>query len=127
MTHSTHNVTPIEDHHFTPFASLLLHFPMAVNKVVGSSQIYYEYKPQKRTLEVTVFYRRIGGMGERIDLELTRTAYSFSELEDMVRQEYVWADHFYNHRGGVAHASCKECMSEFGEKLKDAMTKPIVT
>lgn len=115
MKPTTHVTHAIEEHHFTPFASLLMHFPMAVNKVVRENQIYYEYKPQKRVLEATIFYRRVGGHNERIDIEFDRTAYSFGELEDMVRSEYAWADHFYNHRN-VAHDECGDCTAQISAK-----------
>ena len=109
----THQTTPIRDEHFTPFASLLLHFPAAVAKVVGANAIYYEYKPKKNTLEATIFYRREPGHNERIDIEFVRTAYSFGELESMVREEYTWANHFYYHRGATPVDGCSDCNEEF--------------
>lgn len=110
--------TNIEDYHFTPFASLLLDFPMAVAKVVRENIIYYEYKPQRHTLKATIFYHRRPGHKERIDIEFTRTAYSFDSLVSMVKQEYDWANHWYNHLGNPCEVEeCIEYNKEFGIPL----------
>lgn len=90
----THVTTPIEQYHFTPFATLLLHIPLAVNEVVReATKIYYEYRPNRNSLEVTLFYveRHIGGewkMGHRLDFEFTRTAYSYADIKSIVKESY---------------------------------------
>jgi hypothetical protein len=55
--------------------------------------MYYNYRPRTQTMEVVVYWtvRKSDGTwvgNHRMDLELVRTAYSYGELEDMVRQTY---------------------------------------
>lgn len=88
-----HQTETIEGHHFTPLATLLFQLPRAINGVFGNESIfYYEYKPKRDSLELTVYYRR--SHGQRADMEFVRTAYSFNEILDVLTEAKKNSDEY---------------------------------
>lgn len=78
----THVTTTISDEHFTPFASLLFHLPLAIRQVFGDKATFlYEYHPI-RGLEVSIWPN--DSMLYRVDGVFERTAYSFAEIKQQL-------------------------------------------
>lgn len=87
----THVETPIEDHHFTPFASLLYFLPFHINTIIGvPNTIWYEWKPLPRRLEVTVYWRD-DEYKYRADAYFDRTAYSNTQIKEKLALAKVQA------------------------------------
>lgn len=79
--------TPIEPHHFTPFATLLFQLPAAIRHVFDGPDVRWSwnYSDAYRRLEVTIFFvkpnARWHSASARAWVNFTRDAYSYAQIE----------------------------------------------